>query len=106
MTVASTTETRALYDLLQVPELCDVDAKAIIAELAWHLAEQVRIELSSASHNNILLVPILRGGLLLYPAFAGTFGASAVANFAQRPRAQGDIRVSPPTCKGGFRSVP
>jgi uracil phosphoribosyltransferase/SAM-dependent methyltransferase len=78
MTVASTTETRALYDLLQVPELCDVDAKAIIAELAWHLAEQVRIELSSASHNNILLVPILRGGLLLYPAFAGTFGASAV----------------------------
>jgi uracil phosphoribosyltransferase len=78
MTITSITEARVLYDLLRDPALCDVDAKAIVSAVAWYLADQARLELRTLVQPNMLLVPILRGGLLLYPAFSVTFAAAAV----------------------------
>jgi SAM-dependent methyltransferase/uracil phosphoribosyltransferase len=76
--ITSKTEVRTLYDLLQNPSLSDVDAKAIIAILACHLAEETRLKLNKLVQAKMLLIPILRGGLLLYPAFAEAFPRSAV----------------------------
>jgi uracil phosphoribosyltransferase len=103
MTITSITEARLLYELLQDPALCDVDAKTIIFALALYMAEQARTELRTLLKTNMLLVPILRGGLLLYPAFAQTFAASAVG-LVQVAR-EGSQRVVTYECLPALESV-
>jgi 2-polyprenyl-3-methyl-5-hydroxy-6-metoxy-1,4-benzoquinol methylase/uracil phosphoribosyltransferase len=70
-----------LYKLLHHAELDDAAAREIVSLLASNLAHCVKSELGAYRDQQILLVPILRGGLLVYPAFINTFRYAAVGLF-------------------------
>ena len=68
----------ALYGLLNRPELDDAAAREVMSILASYLAVRIRAKLEQLPDQQILLLPILRGGLLMYPAFINIFRNAAV----------------------------
>ncbi len=67
-----------MYQLFREPGLGETAAREVVSALSERLAERIREQLGSFSAQRVLLLPILRGGLLMYPAFSKLFRSAAV----------------------------
>ncbi len=67
-----------MYQLLREPNLGDAAVRDVVIALSTNLALRLHEQLRVFPENKVLLIPILRGGLLMYPAFAKVFRSAAV----------------------------